>query len=352
MNQDESTAGTAAESAPAALAMPEKVKVEKTFSLPGIAFCAASAGPSENSLFAGLSDFSVYRFEPAAEKVEPRTLAEHKHDSYVTGLVQAGTQLVSGSYDGSLIWWNISDGVLVRRVSAAHSKWIRMLAVSPDGTRIASVADDMQTHVWDAATGERVAAYGDYEIKTPHGYPSMLYAVTISPDGKWLATGDRTGRILVRDLASGAIAATLETPVMYTWDPKARRHSIGGVRSVCFSNDSSLLAVGGMGKVGNIDHLDGASRIEVFRWQDQERLFEIEDTTYKGLVEVMAFGPQDKWLMAAGGNHTGFFSLYNLQDGKLLAQEKTGNHVHDFHVQPDGSVVTVGHHQGTVVRLS
>lgn len=352
MKQDESPAGTPAEAAPVTSTMPEKVKVEKTFSLPGIALCAAAESTSNARLFVGLSDFSVYQLDPAAEKVEPRILADQKHDSYVTGLVMAGTQLVSASYDGSLIWWNSSDGALVRRISEAHSRWIRMLAVSPDGTRIASVADDMQTHVWDAATGERMAAWGDYEAKTPHGYPSMLYAVTISPNGKWLATGDRTGRILIRDLSTGNIAATLESPVMYTWDPKARHHSIGGVRSVRFSNDSRLLAVGGMGKVGNIDHLDGASRIEVFRWQDQERLFEFEDTTYKGLVEVMAFGPEDNWLMAAGGNHTGFFSIYSLHDGKLLTQEKTGNHVHDFHVQQDGSVVTVGHHQGTVVRIS
>ena len=190
------------------------------------------------------------------------------------------------------------------------------------GDVIASVADDMNTKLWDAATGDCLATWGDYKVKTPQGFPSMLYAVAFSADGEWLATGDRTGRILVRDATSGQIAATLETPVMYTWDPTARRHSIGGIRSLAFSNDSRQLAVGGMGKVGNIDHLEGVSRIEIFNWQTAERRLEIEDSKYKGLVEALQFGSDDAFLIAAGGDNSGFISVYNTADGKLWFRTK------------------------------
>jgi WD40 repeat protein len=334
-----------------AVALPDAVKVKKTFSLPGIAFCIASRADS-TLIYTGLSDFSVRKADVSAEKIDPTAINAEGHSSYVTGLVRAGETLVSGGYDCSLIWWNAETGEIIRRVPDAHGKWIRQLAVSPDGARVASVADDMKTKLWDSATGECLATWGDYESKTPQGYPSMLYAVTFSPDGKWLATGDRTGRVLVRDAASGQIAATLETPVMYTWDPKARRHSIGGIRSLAFSRDSSQLAVGGMGKVGNIDHLEGASRIEVFRWQTNERRFEIEDSKHKGLVESLQFGPGDAFLVAAGGDNSGFVSVYNMSDGKLLTQDKAPMHVHDFELQPDGrSLIAVGHNQGTLMDL-
>lgn len=49
--------------------------------------------------------------------------------------------------------------------SNAHARWIRMLAVTPDHTRIASVGDDMKTKLWDAATGECLATWGDYELR-------------------------------------------------------------------------------------------------------------------------------------------------------------------------------------------
>ena len=328
------------------------VKVTKKFRLPGIAFCmAGSEQPSR--LFFGCSDFSVYRVDSDAEKPEPVVVSESKHDSYVIGLVRSGRNLISGSYDGSLIWWNADSGKVLHHVQAAHSKWIRRIAVSPDGKTVASVADDMQTRLWNAETSEAIATWGDYELKTPHGYPSMLYTVAFSANGEMLATGDRTGKVIVRNASSGEIAATLETPVMYTWDPKARRHSIGGIRSLAFSNDSNLLAVGGMGKVGNIDHLDGASRIEVFDWKSGEQKLEIEDTKYKGLVEQIQFGPNDAWLVAAGGANNGFVSVYRVGDGKLLAQEKAPMHIHDFQLSEDGTKLrAVGYEQACVLEIA
>ncbi|MBL8816103.1 MAG: hypothetical protein JNL58_08740 [Planctomyces sp.] len=331
--------------------VPNIVKVTGSFSLPGIGLCLTPA-EDRSQIYTGLSDYSVYRTQLTAEKLESVSLGTGGHSSYVTGLVRSGQTLISGSYDCSLIWWNSGTGEVLRKVTDAHAKWIRKLAVSPDGTRVASVADDMQTKIWDVSTGECIATYGDYETTTPHGFPSMLYTVTYSPDGKWLATGDKTGRVLIRDVSTGHIAVTLETPVMYTWDPKARRHSIGGIRSLAFSADSTQLAVGGMGKVGNIDHLEGHSRIEVFRWQSAERRYEIEDGKLKGLVEALRFGAGDGFLVAAGGDNSGFVSVYNMADGKLLVQDKAPMHVHDIDLNADGrSLTAVGHHQGVVVSL-
>jgi WD40 repeat protein len=331
--------------------LPNAIKVRKTFSLPGIGFCIAM-NPSTPFVCIGLSSAAIQKADLSAEAIEPSDLGIPAHTSYVTGLVRCGDMLISGSYDCSLIWQNADSGVVVRTVTDAHSRWIRMLAISPDEARIVSVGDDMQTRLWDAATGKCLAIWGDYELKTPHGFPSMLYAVTFSPDGKWIATGDRTGRVLVRDAANGEIARTLETPVMYTWDPRARRHSIGGIRSLAFSHDSTQLAVGGMGQVGNIDHLEGVSRIEIFNWQSGERRFEIEDSKHKGLVEALHFGPGDSFLVAAGGDQNGFVSVYNMGDGKLLTQDKAPMHVHDFELTNDGrSLVAVGYHQGAVIDL-
>ena len=140
---------------------------------------------------------------------------------------------------------------------------------------------------------------------------------------------------------------------MYTWDPKARRHSIGGVRSVAFSANSKLLAVGGMGQVGNIDHLGGAARVEIFEWQSGERKHEIEDSKFKGLVEQIQFGPADQWLVSAGGDHSGFVSVYEMVDGKPLVQEKAPMHVHDFLLGSDGMKLTaVGHEQACVIEFA
>lgn len=330
---------------------PAAVTVERTLPLPAIPLCVVT-DDGGSVAFLGMSDFAVHRIDLAADKPEATPIGTGRHGSYVTGLVRSAGTLISGGYDGALIWWDAASGEVIRTVADAHARWIRRLALSPDGTRVASVADDMQTRLWDVATGELIAAWGDHDAMTPHGYPSMLYAVAFSPDGLWLATGSKTGLVLVRDTSDGGIEARVETPVMYTWDPRARSHSIGGIRSLAFSSDGKTLAVGGMGKVGNIDHLEGASRVETFAWQTGSRRNEIEDTTHKGLVEALRFGPGDGWFVAAGGDNGGFVSVYASADGRLLTQAKVGNHIHDVALAADGGgLVAVGHHQVSVVRL-
>jgi WD40 repeat protein len=264
----------------------------------------------------------------AAEKPEPQALGDQAHDSYVTGLAVAGNRwAVSGGYDGRLIWWDPEGGERVRAIPA-HAKWIRDVAASPDGATIASVADDMVCRLWDAETGALRQELRGHEAQTPHHYPSMLFACAFSPDGRYLATGDKVGHIVVWDLASGRQTATLEAPVMYTWDPVQRRHSIGGIRALTFSPDGAVLAVGGIGKIGNIDHIESPSRIEVFDWRKGERTHEFTALP-KGLVERILFLPDGNRFLAVGGASDGFLLLLDLKAKSVLLQEKAPGHVHD-----------------------
>lgn len=305
---------------------PNKLKKITEFGRSEILFCAARV-PNSTRVFAGASDFKVYDFDLSQEKLEPKELVGH--NSYVTGVALAGEHVVSGAYDGKLIWWKQDGGEIVRTVDA-HQKWIRGVRATPDQTLVVSVADDMVCRLWDAATGELVRELRGHEAETPHHFPSMLYCCAVSPDGKYIATGDRVGHVVVWETATGNQAATLETPIMYTWDPKARIHSIGGIRSLAFSPDGRLLAVGGMGQVGNIDHLGALARVEVFDWRKQERTHEFPGDEHKGLVEHMVFHPDGQRLLAAGGDHGGFIKFLDLDKKKILKQDKAPMHVHEF----------------------
>ena len=322
-------------------ATPPQLTRDQQWKFEDILFCTAW-DPTRDRLSLGSSDFHIHQLDLAAEEPERQT-CEDPHTSYVTGLALAGESLVSGSYDGQLIWREAETGA-ARKSVAAHDRWIRRVIATPDQTRVISVADDMRCKVWDAAEGELLLTLSGHAEQTPHHYPSMLYAVAVSADSRWLATGDRVGHVVIWDLNDGSQTATLEAPVMYTWDPKARRHSIGGIRSLAFSPDGSRLAVGGMGKVGNIDHLGGASRVEIFDWRTGERFAEWEDSEQKGLVEQLAWHPDQPWLFACGGDHKGFLRIYDLDNGEKLAQQISDGHTHGFVFRgsPD-RIATAGH---------
>lgn len=302
------------------------MKVLKDISVPGIAFTLARVPGSSRVLF-GSSDFKVYEVDLSAAKPEAKVLGEHK--SFVTGLVLSGKTAISGSYDGRLLWWDLDARKPIRAVEA-HAKWIRKVAVSHDGKTIASVADDMVCRLWNAADGKLLHELRGHAEKTPHHYPSMLFVCTFSPDGHFVGTADKVGHLVIWDAASGKAVKTLEAPGMYTWDPVQRIHSIGGVRSLAFSPDGKYLACGGIGKIGNIDHLDGKARIEIFEWSKGEKTVEYADDKFKGLIEHLEFHPKGDWLLGGGGANDGFFLFFDPKTKKATRHEKASMHIHAF----------------------
>lgn len=303
----------------------EKLKLLKEVSRPGFTFGIVRF-PQTNRLFIAGSDFSVGEIDITQAKPEYKEIG--RHGSYVTTLALAGNMLISGGYDGQLMWWNIDQRSGIRIVDA-HTKWIRQIRVSPDGQIVASVADDMVCRLWEVGTGKLIRQLKGHREKTPQHFPSMLYAVAFTPDGKHLATADKVGQVLLWETDTGKQVGQVEAPVMYTWDPIQRRHSIGGIRSLAFSPDGRWLAVGGMGKVGNIDHLEGKARVEVFDWRAGKRTHEFPGDKFNGLVERLVFQPQQQWLLAAGGANDGFLMFFDLPGNKVLRQEKVNMHVHD-----------------------
>lgn len=324
---------------------PDALKQIKDLPRPVVNFAVARL-PDTDVVYLGCSDFKVYSADLAAAKFEPKEL--YAHESYVTGVALAGLTLVSGGYDGKLMWCDITTGDITRTTDA-HAKWIRKVIASPDGRLIASIADDMACKLWDAETGKPVRELRGHKDQTPNDFPSMLYAVAFSADGTLLATGDKVGHVVVWDVATGKELAAVEAPVMYTWDKVQRLHSIGGVRSVAFSPDGKLLAVGGMGKVGNIDHLEGKARVEVFDWKAGKQTAEFPGDKFSGLVNRLAWAPDGSWLVGAGGAGEGFLLFFDPAARKTLRQEKLPMHAHDFDLTPDGKeLVCAGHNRITV----
>src|SRR6185436_9452755 len=265
---------------------PPRFKVAKELTREDI-FLSLARVPGSERVFLGSSTGDVYALDCSVEKLEPIPMSGHT--SYVTGLALAGEQLISGSYDGQLIWWNAITREPVRTIKG-HDKWIRDVKSSPDGKLIATVADDMVCRLWDAHSAKLKHELRGHEAMTPTQFTSMLYTCEFSGDGKLLATADRVGHIVVWDVAAAKSIATVEAPELYTWDGKQRIRSIGGVRSLAFSPDAKLLAAGGIDRVGNVDGLSAKARVDLFRWEDNQNVATLK-CDKNGLIEFLAFHP-------------------------------------------------------------
>ncbi|MEZ6140249.1 MAG: hypothetical protein R3B84_06740 [Zavarzinella sp.] len=317
---------------------PDALKLQKEYSFKGILFGIARI---DERLFLAASDFQVYEAAIAKDKLDLQPC--YKHESYVTSLAVAKDVVISGSYDCKLTWYHTVTKKVIRS-ETAHDRWIRKVVVSPDQKTVVSVADDMIGKVWDVETGKLKFELISHEQKTPTGFGSMLYTACFSHDGKWIATADKVGKIFVWEANTGKRVQELHSPGMYTWEPVARLHSIGGIRSIAFDPSNQRIAVGGIGKIGNIDHLEGKARLEMFEWNTAKSLGVYESGAHKGLNNVVRFSEDGKWLLAAGGAGNGHMIFLDAATLKPIREEKSSFHVHEMLMDEAKShLITVGH---------
>ncbi|HEY7314713.1 MAG TPA: hypothetical protein VH643_35525 [Gemmataceae bacterium] len=280
---------------------PKAVKLLAAYNAPCTLFAVCLDEPHRTLYGAGM-DGAIHAVDLAAEK--PAAVKRWPaHDNYVSTLIQRQGQLVSAGFDRRLIWTDLDTGKQARSI-VAHDGWVRKLVPTPDSERLVTAGDDMRLKVWDAATGKPIASLAAHAPRTPEGYLSALYAVAVSPDGKYAASGDRAGFVRVWDLSAGKALAEFRAAELYTFDALKRARAIGGVRGLAFSPDGSRLAVSGIGPVTNVDGFVGPCRVEVWDWKAARRVG-VGENKHQAILNHVAFGPEGTWLIGVGGGDGG-----------------------------------------------
>src|SRR5687767_3725101 len=132
---------------------PRNLRVAREISRRDMLFSVARV-PNSTRLIVASSQGKVLELDVSEATPEARELAQHGR--YVNTVALVGQTVVSGGYDGRLIWWDLENRREIRRVDAHSSTWLRQIAVAPDSSRIATVGDDMVCRLWNVASGEKL----------------------------------------------------------------------------------------------------------------------------------------------------------------------------------------------------
>jgi WD40 repeat protein len=88
---------------------------------------------------------------------------------------------VSTSFDHSIRLWPLAGGE--PRVFSGHTEAVLDSAFTPDGSIIATTGDDTHVRLWRVADGT--------QLRSMDTAPHHQYAIAISPDGQYVASGGR-----------------------------------------------------------------------------------------------------------------------------------------------------------------
>ena len=95
-----------------------------------------------------------------------------------------GTVLASGSNDGTFRLWDIATGQEICCVQG-HVLGIGSMAFSPDGKTLATAGRDTKIRLWNASTRKKAQELA--------GHNNSILSITFSPNGKLLASGSEDG---------------------------------------------------------------------------------------------------------------------------------------------------------------
>lgn len=269
------------------------------------------------------------------------------HTSLVNSVAVSpdGTRVASGSEDKTVRVWDLATGRELNRF-VGHTGPVNQVAFSPDGHLVASGSTDATARVWDTRTDEQVAEFD--------GHSQRVNCLAFHPDGKHVLTGSCDFSLRVWDIATervvakfrhgnciwdvdvsadGAIAATAsEDGRAYIWDLRAKRElrrlevHEDGFRTLALGADAARLVTFGYYSGGAVWDPATGKKLHALQYE-------------RGYSFDTGISPDGRLAtVVMGAAH-----LFDVASGRHLASIRTEEHApHAAAFSPDAKTIVTG----------
>jgi len=286
----------------------------------------------------------------SALSASPLQFKGHDRDIWDVAISPDGTLLATSSSDGTARLWDLASGE-EKQIFAPKSGALGMVDFSPDGTHLLVSGDDGTVHLWDVASGEDIQDFADKGGDAVFSPDGTRVASTGGPDGTaqiWdVATGeplqvlsghtDFIPRIAYSPDGKYVLTGSVDRTARL-WDAATGQtvHILSGhgdaVSSVAFSPDGNYAAT------GSDDHI---ARV----WEVATGNLVREFAGHEGFVNGLNFSPDGRYLLTGSRDTTA--RLWDVASGELVHVFKgaTGD-VQGVIFSPDGRLVAAASNDG------
>jgi WD40 repeat protein len=294
---------------------------------------------------------AVVTTESGAPAIWDVTAGYYDYEAAVEPLPNGG--VITGSWDGSVVAWTAD----LRPSVLLPASWdpVQDLEVSQDGQRIAVARKSAGVEVIDASDSRLVFSMSMGE--------QGAWAVALSPNGRFVAGGDGSGRVTVWGVTTGTEVASIDkhsgsvvsleysaeasqlvsasndqTAIIWDVDPRvrpARRLQLETrPRAAAWNNTGTLIAVGG--EDGSVQFWDPATG---------ERLHEGSADGHAKTVHDVAFNAAGDRLVSASEDRS--IIVWNTENGTVEHRIRQGNPPFRLTFDASGERIYVGDGNGS-----
>jgi len=285
---------------------------------------------------------------------ERNSLEKHKETITSIRFSPDGKTLASGSFDGTIILWNVETGENLYTLEG-HEGEVWNVSFSPDGKTVASASADATVKLWDVETGQ--------ELRTLKGLGGGMWGVSFSPDGKTVAASSADKTVRLWDVKTGqklhtlighedrvfevifspdgqAIASASHDDTIRLWNTETGEllHELKGhqdnVESIDFSPDGKTIASASVDKTIKLWDVETGQELETFEG-------------HQDIVQSVRFSPDGKAIASGSWDKT--IKLWNVETGEelhtLIGHQDT---VWSVRFSPDNKMIASGSDDHTV----
>lgn len=257
-----------------------------------------------------------------------------RHAGHVTESVFSpqGTLLATCSASRFVRLWRLPGAKPVRKFDVG-TEWVLDLAWSPGGDALAVAASDATVSVFDVATGERL-----YRNRSHLGEAQR---VAFLPDGR-LASGGRTGLVLLHDIAGGT-TTRLRAPEVAAEETGEGPDYSRSITDLLPTHDGEHLVVG-----------DGSGSVHIWELSSKRRLHRL-DSIAPGRLSLRPGSNQLVVLRTPPGEeptNEGSLELLRTPDLQIVARLRQGSGwtLTSTAFTPDGGTLVLGSY-GTLEEI-
>lgn len=215
----------------------------------------------------------------------------------------AQTLVVATNNRGVLLVQDVSAGQSPEMLGD-DSSYVLAIAMSPDGTTLASSSEDGILKLWDLENRREVARFEEHT--------GAIYCLAYSPGGERIASGGEDGTVTIRDLAGGSLRLFAHPGTVY---------------SLAFSADGKFLATG---------DAHGQLRLWDLRVSDTNALIH----AHRGTIYSLSFSPDGKTLVSGGKDRA--IRFWDVETGmqRAILEGHTGSVTSLAHVEHGATLIS------------